>query len=187
MLEQPYHVSYPCVVPYAGDLFLMPESADASRVDLYRFTRFPSQVELLATPIEGVPLVDTTPVLVEGRWYMFTSTVEPFMETLLLTASRLDGPWQLHPSNPVSTSVRNCRSAGHLFWRDGKLFRPAQDCSVRYGYAMVVNEVTKLTPQEFEERPVRHVPPSWMPGLLGTHTWNGSPSFQVIDGLRHAP
>src|ERR1041385_3879445 len=52
VLERPYHVSYPCVVPHAGDLFLMPESADASRVDLYRFTRFPSQVELVATPIE---------------------------------------------------------------------------------------------------------------------------------------
>ena len=44
------------------------------------------------------------------------------METLLFTATRLDGPWSLHPSNPVSTTVRSCRSAGQLFWRNGRLF-----------------------------------------------------------------
>ncbi len=187
ILERPYHLSYPCVVPWNGDLFLLPETSDAKRVDLYRFTRFPWELELVSSPIEGVALVDTTPVFVEDRWYFFTNTLEPFMETLLFSATQLEGPWNLHPYKPESTSVRSCRSAGQIFWRDGRLFRPTQDCSVRYGYAITVNEVTKLTPHEFEERPVSHIPPSWMPGLLGTHTWNESSSFQVIDGIRYSP
>jgi hypothetical protein len=76
------------------------------------------------------------------------------------------------------------REAGQLFWRKGRLFRPTQDCSVRFGYAITVNEVTKLTPHEFEERPVSYLAPSWMPDLWGTHTWNESSAFQVVDGLR---
>jgi hypothetical protein len=163
----------------------MPETADANRVDIYRYSHFPWELELVSSPIEGIALVDTTPLRIDDHWYFFTTTVEPFMETLLFSATRLEGPWSLHPCNPVSTSVRNCRSAGQLFWRSGQLFRPTQDCSVRYGYAIAVNEVTKLTPYEFEERPVSYIPPSWKSGLLGTHTWNESSAFQVIDGIRY--
>ncbi len=185
ILERPYHLSYPCIVPVNGDLFLLPESAGANRVDVYRFSRFPWDMELVSSPIEGAAVVDTTPIFIDGIWYFFTTTTGPFLETLLFSASRLEGPWSLHPCNPVSTSVRNCRSAGQLFWQGRRLFRPTQDCSVRYGYAIVVNEVTKLTPHEFDERPVSYLPPSWRPALLGTHTWNESSAFQAIDGLRY--
>jgi hypothetical protein len=143
-------------------------------------------LELVSTPIEGVALVDTTPICIDDHWYFFTTTAEPFMETLLFSATRLEGPWSLHPCNPVSTSVKNSRSAGQLFWRGGRLFRPTQDCSVRYGYAIAVNEVSKLTPHEFEERAISYLPPSWRPDLLGTHTWNESSAFQVVDGIRYA-
>jgi hypothetical protein len=184
ILEQPYHLSYPCVVHSHGELFLIPETSATGRVDLYRFRRFPEELELVASPVEGVELVDTTPVFVDGLWYIFTTTREQFMETLLFSASRLEGPWTLHPMNPVSTSVKNSRSAGHLFWRDGRLFRVTQDCSVRYGYAMTVNEVTRLTPTEFSEHRVSYLAPHWAPGLLGTHTWNESNEWQVVDWIR---
>jgi len=184
VLERPYHLSYPCVFASDGDVFLMPETSGAKRVDIYRFVRFPSSVELVCSPVEGTNLVDTTPVRIDDRWYFFTTTPEPFMETFLFSSCRLDGPWELHPANPVSTSVGSCRSAGHLFWKNGRLFRPTQDCSVRYGYAIVVNEVTRLTKDEFEERAVARIRPIWKPGLLGTHTWNESPTLQVIDGIR---
>lgn len=185
ILDRPYHLSYPCVVPNQGELFLLPETAEARRVEILRFSRFPWDLESVSAPVEGAALVDTTPVHIDGRWYFFTTTAEPFMETLLFSASKLEGPWRLHPSNPVSSSVRSCRSAGQLFWRNGRLFRPTQDCSVRYGYAITVNEVIKLTPHEFEERHACYVPPSWLPDLLGTHTWNESAAFQVLDGIRY--
>ncbi|MBV8819469.1 MAG: hypothetical protein JO022_14010 [Acidobacteriaceae bacterium] len=184
ILDRPYHLSYPCVVPENGELFLLPESADSQRVDLYRFVRFPWELELVASPVTGVMLTDTTPVLIDGLWYFFSTTIEPFMETLLFTSPRLEGPWRLHPANPVSTSIKNSRSAGNLFWKNARLFRPTQDCSVCYGYAITINEVTRLTPTEFQERPVTHLLPDWMPALEGTHTWNESSRWQVIDGLR---
>jgi hypothetical protein len=184
ILEQPYHLSYPCVVPAHGELFLLPEASEAGLVNLYRFSRFPWEVELVASLVEGLALVDTTPVFLNDRWYFFATTPQPFMETFLFWSNRLDGTWNLHPCSPISCSVRNSRSAGNLFWRDGRLYRPTQDCSVRYGYAIRVNEVIRLTPTEFEERIMNRIPPVWSPGLLGTHTWNESSRFQVLDGLR---
>ncbi len=58
---------------------------------------------------------------------------------------------------------------------------------MRYGHSILLNEVIRLTPTEFEERPVTTLPPTWMPGLRGTHTWNESSKFQVIDGIRFLP
>ena len=184
ILECPYHISYPCVAQAGGELFLLPESYEANCVELYRFSRFPEIVEPVARPVEGLALVDTTPVFLNDRWYFFTTTPPPFMESLLFWSERLDGTWHLHPYSPISCSVRNSRSAGNLFWKNGRLYRPTQDCSVRYGYAIQVNEVIRLTPAEFEERPVNWIPPAWSPGLLGTHTWNESSRLQVIDGIR---
>jgi hypothetical protein len=184
ILQRDYHLSYPCVVPADGELFLLPESYEAGRVDLYRFSRFPWDVELVSPLVEGLALVDTTPIFLDGRWYFFTTTPPPFLETLLFWADRLDGAWNLHPCSPISLSVRNSRSAGNLFWRNGRLYRPTQDCSGRYGYAIRVNEVVRLTPLEFEERKVNWIPPAWSPGLLGTHTWNESSRLQVLDGIR---
>jgi hypothetical protein len=183
ILESASHVSYPCLIPVGADLFMMPESAEAGTVNLYRLAERSFRPELVATLVDGVQLVDTTPILIDGRWYFFTSTVEPFNETLLFWSDRLDGSWNLHPSSPVSCSIKNSRSAGNLFWRNGRLYRPTQDCSVRYGYAMQINEVIRLTPTEFAERTVNHVLPVWRKGLLGNHTWNESARYQVIDGL----
>ena len=59
------------------------------------------------------------------------------------------GPWKPHKRNPVKSDVRNSRPAGRLFYWNGDLYRPAQDSSQRYGYAMSINRVLRLTPDEF--------------------------------------
>jgi hypothetical protein len=170
-----------------GHTYLIPESTAARRVDLYRFERFPRGLARVATLVEGVGLVDSTPVCVDGQWYLFSTTSQPFMETVLFTAPRLEGPWRLHPASPLSSSVRSSRSAGHLFRYGGRLYRPTQDCSVHYGYAMTVNEVLSITPTEYAERPATWIGPSWAPRIVGTHTLNTSTRWQVVDGIRKVP
>jgi len=135
--------------------------------------------------MEDLSAVDMTPFFLDGRWYFFTTTTEPFMETFLFWADSLGGRWHLHPKSPISSSVKSSRSAGHLFYQNGRLLRPTQDCSVRYGYGVTINEVTRLTSTEFEERRVDFIGPSWRRGLLGTHTLNSSGLFEVVDGLRY--
>ena len=124
------------------------------------------------------------PFFLNGRWYFFTTTVQPFMETLLFWADRLDGAWNLHPCSPISGSVRNSRSAGNLFWRNGRLYRPTQDCSVRYGYAIQVNESHPADADRVRGAPGELDSAAWSPGLLGTHTWNESSRLEVLDGIR---
>ena len=185
ILDKPYHLSYPCVFEHNGEVFMLPETSGDRTVQLYRATHFPYHFEPVANLMEGVALVDTTPLLMDNRWYFFTTTTTPFMETFLFWSEGLDKQWHLHPRSPISSSVMNSRSAGHVFRHGSRLLRPTQDCTVRYGYGMTINEITRLTPTEFEEHRVGFIGPHWRDGLLGTHTLNSTAGFEVIDGLRY--
>jgi hypothetical protein len=185
ILKKDHHLSYPCVFPHKGEFLLMPESCEDRTIPLYRATRFPFEFQFETNLIENLSAVDTTPFFLDGKWYFFTTTTEPFMESFLFWADSLDGRWNLHPASPISSSVKNVRAAGHLFYHGGRLLRPTQDCSVRYGYGITINEVFRLTPTEFEERQVDFIAPAWRPGLLGTHTLNSNSTIEVVDGIRY--
>ncbi len=43
VLEKPYHLSYPFLFRYRGDLYMIPESAENHTLDLYRCEQFPQQ------------------------------------------------------------------------------------------------------------------------------------------------
>src|SRR5262249_1345472 len=87
-----------------------------------------------------------------------------------------------HPSSPVSSDVRNARSAGIIARRDGRLFRPAQDCSVRYGYGFRLNEIVALSEDRYEERPFCAFDPSALSiSADGVHTYNQCGDLEVID------
>ena len=166
----------------------MPESALDHNVQLFRCARASfadgDAWQLEKVLYSGPLLVDTTPFFHEGKWYFFTTRVEYGPHMFLFVADRLDGAWTFHPMNPISTDIREARSAGALFWRGTRLLRPVQDCSVRYGYAIVLKEIVRLTPTEFEERTSEVILPQWRPGLLGTHTLNSNDTLEVIDGIR---
>ena len=184
ILEKPYHVSYPFVFRNGTDWFLIPESAENRTVELYRATA-PLKWEFEKNLFEGAMLVDTTAFHHQGVWYFFTTQVDYGMRAYLFYAESLDGAWNYHPRNPICSDVSRSRGAGALFYRDGRLIRPAQDCSVRYGYAIVWNEVRKLSRTEYEEAAIARLEPSWWGnGNLGTHTLNANARWEVTDGLR---
>ena len=187
VLDRPYHVSYPIIVSEGGEIFLLPESAEDRTVQLHRATRFPYEWQLEAVLYEGSQLVDTTPFYYNGQWYFFTTRVDPGMQTFLFYSSTLGGRWKYHPRNPVCSDARGARSAGALFLKDGCLVRPVQDCSRRYGSAIVLKEILALSPVDYEERTIEVITPTWQPGLLGTHTINANGRIEVRDGLRFVP
>ena len=186
VLERPYHLSYPFVFEHEGSVYMIPETFDAHRVELYRASHFPDVWELAAVLKEDVDAVDTTLWVQNGIFYFFTSIAEkgttPNDSLHLYCADSLTGPWHPHPDNPLNSDVRSSRGAGKLFQRGGKLIRPSQDCSVRYGYAIQLNEIKMLSPDRYLESPLSRIEPNWMPGLIGTHTIDSNEWIEVIDG-----
>jgi len=186
ILEKPYHLSYPCVFEHHGEWWMIPESSENATVDLYRARRFPHEWEHLKTLMQGPSLFDTTPLLHEGRWYFFTTAALPGRAyvSLLFVADALDAPWRLHPASPLNCDAAMARGAGPILLRNGRLIRPVQDCLVRYGYAITLLEILRLSPTMLEERRVQNILPSWHPGIYGTHTFCPAEEALALDALR---
>jgi len=188
-LVEPFHLSYPHLVSWQGELFMVPESGARGEIRLYRSTGFPDQWSHEATLVEGLKAYDATLHEEGGQWWMFaavaeTGTLHARDELHLFRAPSPLGPWLGHPWNPIRSDARASRPAGPLFrWR-GDLYRPAQDCSRRYGWAIALHRITRLDAEGYEEEEIARIPASWAPGLLATHTLCRADELTVVDGMR---
>lgn len=184
ILDKPYHLSYPFIFEWCGHHYMIPETGRAGRIDLYRCVEFPHRWEFDRCLLSDVHAVDTTIAEVDGRWWMFTSIkvegVRELYELHLFHADTPLGPWMAHKCNPVKSDARSSRPAGNIICKAGVFYRPAQ---VGAGYAMSINRIDRLSPEEFRETPVAQILPEWADHLAGTHTLNSSNGLTVIDGL----
>jgi hypothetical protein len=187
VLERDYHLSYPFVFTHDGTYYMVPESAANRTVELYRCTSWPDRWELESVLMENLAAADATLERIDGTYWMFLTipSIEEARacdELHLFSAPRPSGPWVPHPDNPVKTDVRSARPAGRLFRHNERLYRPAQDCSRRYGWAISINEVERITRSEYREREVYRILPDWDPEVLATHTLNRTGRLTVTDG-----
>jgi O-antigen/teichoic acid export membrane protein len=190
VLERDYHLSYPFVFSWQGMQYMVPETLAAGRIEVYRSTGFPHQWEFHCTMLDGIRAVDPTLVQWDGRWWMFANAVDDTgahpgdwnEQLFLFHAPSPFGPWTAHRRNPVKWDVRGSRPAGRLFRINGELYRPAQDCTERYGGAIRIYRVVRLDVDEYRESESRTIMPDWRPNLIGTHTINAVPGLAVIDG-----
>lgn len=186
VLEAPYHLSYPSVFEYEGEIFLMPETRENRTVELYRAVEFPRRWVLEKVLLKDVPAVDPTILMHDGRAWIFVGgmvdNVSTNDELFLFSADSLFGEWAPHPRNPIVSDVRRARPAGQLFFHNGQLIRPSQDCSTRYGAGVSLNRVDTLSATDYREVPIGYISPEWYRGNLGTHTLNQNDELQVVDG-----
>jgi hypothetical protein len=188
VLERDYHLSYPFLLEHEGALLMIPETAQARRVEAWRCVEFPSRWRLERVLIDGVRLVDATLARAGERWWMLANGAAGegriFDDELhLFHAAAPFGEWRAHRRNPVKSDVRSARPAGALFWRNGALHRPAQVCSPLYGAGLSINRVLRLTPQDYAERETQRIVPAGKGGLLGLHTLNRAGDLTVVDAF----
>jgi hypothetical protein len=70
---------------------------------------------------------------------------------------------------------------------NGRLIRPSQNSSVRYGYGTSFNEIIVLNEKQYEEQEVGSILPHWDQSIGGVHTFNSQGDLTLIDawGLRN--
>ncbi|HWW79388.1 MAG TPA: hypothetical protein VNY82_07310 [Steroidobacteraceae bacterium] len=182
------HASYPQLIEHEGAIYCIPETLAQGRVQLFRADPFPNRWVPDSVLLENFPGADATVRFHDSRWWLFVGNHADQDEAKLFVfhAADLRGPWLPHAANPVKCDLRSARPAGPLFMMDGVLYRPAQDCSVTYGGAVVINKIERLTPEEFVERPVRRLAPAAQgPYPHGLHTLSDAGSVTLVDGKRH--
>ena len=162
VLREDFHLSYPHVVSWEGDYFMIPEACESGFIRLYKAVAFPFEWTFVGNLAEG-PYVDPTPFFHDGRWWLFAATGTKKQwrsaDLHLFHAECLKGPWTRHPQNPiVRDNKRIARPAGPVRTVEGKPIRLAQDCDPIYGRSVSAFEVRKLTPDDYLEVPVGRKP-----------------------------
>ena len=188
VLEKPYHMSYPYTFKVGEAYYMIPETSQNKTIELYKCTDFPNKWEFVMNVMEDVTATDTTPFYYDDKWWLFT-TIDSTngisgcsTELYLFYSDNIfSGQWISHPLNPVVADESNARCAGKLFVRDGVIFRPSQDCSVRYGRGININRVTKLNSREYCEIREQEIRPDWNRKLKGIHTLNSDGAMMVVD------
>lgn len=189
VFEAEGHLSYPFVFEHDGAMWMIPESASAGTVELYRADAFPDGWRHAATLVTGLEVADATVVQHGGRWWM-TGTVgggdaSTWDALHLWSAARLEGPWRAISANPVLLDALAARPAGAFYRRGGELWRPAQDCTTGYGAGLALCRVTKMDDEGFAQEigaVLRAGGADW-PGS-GLHTVNWMDGLEVVDGCR---
>ncbi len=193
VLEKDYHLSYPFIFEWENKYYMVPESRANRTIDLYECTEFPGKWIFKQCLMENISAVDTTLVRYSNRWWLFTAMAEneaagPNVALYLFSKDDLfGGEWKAHPLNPIISDVKNARPAGSIFIKNGKLFRPSQDCSKDYGYGFDLNEIEILSETDYCERKTLSARPDWDKKIRATHTFATHGNLTVIDALRLNP
>ena len=159
VLREPFHLSYPSVVQWDGQTWMIPETLGAGAIRLYRAERFPDR---WVYSHDLLPLYAADPSVFrhDDRWWMFVCT-RPYQHDALALyfADDLRGPWIEHPANPIVDGNRSiARPAGRPRNIGGRLYRFAQDCSECYGRQVRAFEILELTPASYREREIEESP-----------------------------
>lgn len=189
IIEKDYHLSYPFLIEDNDNLYMIPESSENNTIEIYKCTNFPYDWKLHKVLIENINAVDTTILKHNGKYWLFCNIVEnkgasSYDELFLFYSdSLLESNFIPHPLNPIISDAKAARPAGNIFKYDGKLFRPAQNCTKVYGYGMQIREIITLTETEYEEKQVQSIYPNWEKDLIATHTLNHVNKLTVIDAM----
>jgi hypothetical protein len=188
-IESRNHLSFPFVFRHGDGIYMMPETHQEKRIEIWRCLAFPLRWELYSTALEGCSAADSTLFQHRGRWWLLTNLSDHHAfedHCSELYAFQVDGP-QLsrlvpHARNPVVIDSTVARNAGRVFSQNGRLFRPSQR-NVRgtYGYGLNIMEIKELNRQAYRETCLRTIWPDFGPRLAGCHHFDAVGNRYILD------
>lgn len=191
-LREPFHLSFPYLFEYEGELYMCPEAHGSGQVRVYRCTEFPLQWKLEKIIMKDVSAVDTMLFPRAGKWWMLTSIDESGTEDycselfLFSSDSPLSTNWIPHRQNPIRIDCCGGRNAGLIIEGD-KIFRLAQCQGFdRYGQSLVVHEIKEVSDARYVEERAAKISPNFRRGLIGTHHLSTDGKTVVIDHASYA-
>ncbi|CAI9091238.1 OLC1v1026210C5 [Oldenlandia corymbosa var. corymbosa] len=176
-LDEDWHLSYPYVFDYDGNIYMMPEGSAKGDLRLFKAVNFPTKWTLEKILLKK-PLVDSFVIPYGGKFWLFGSdhsgigTEKNGQLEIWYSTSPL-GPWRPHKKNPIYNTDKSmgARNGGRPFVYEGNLYRVGQDCGETYGRRIRVFKVEILTRDEFKEVEVSL---GTQEPTKGRNAWNGA-------------
>ena len=188
-LKEPFHLSFPFLFKFKGDLYMCPECFRSGQIRVYACKNFPLQWELASVLIQGVSAADTMLFEHHGRWWMLTNMDKAGAQDhsaelyLFYANSPLDTNWTAHSQNPIRLDSEGGRNAG-LILEEGRIFRLGQAQGFdQYGEGLMVYEIAELSERAYKEVLVSTVDRHFRDRLLGIHHMSTTGTTTVFDHM----
>lgn len=186
-LVEDFHLAYPYLFEYNGELYMCPDTHAKNDIRLYRCVEFPLKWEFEKTLIDNVSAVDTSIFFHEDRWWLISNLdYSPIGEHysqlhIFYNSSPLGEDWIPHKTNPAIFDPLKARNGGFIKEKS-KLYRVHQRQGFNlYGRAFGVAEIKSLNSEAYIEESLFEVEPDFFPNLIGTHTFNYNEGLLVFD------
>lgn len=154
VLREDFHLSFPNVFEYHGEVYMIPETGAAGSIRLYRAADNTLERWIYVRDLvnDGRMWADTALLEKEGSCYLFSNVhSRKAPEAHLFVSDGLDCGFSEHPESPYNTNAATARNAGRILEYGGKLYRPVQDCSKGYGKQISVMSIDELDREHYRE------------------------------------
>jgi len=184
IVEEDFHLSYPNIFEYEGDIYMVPESSQDRSIRLYKCIEFPQKWEYQYNLMNDIIAFDTTFKYHNQKWWMFTNVDELGIDLdnselfIFSSDSPISKEWEAHTKNPVVSDVRKSRPAGNIFSNNNTLIRPSQNSTRNYGRNVNLMKINKLSQDEYLEELIEVIEYDNFPG---NHTYNFNEDYLVVD------
>lgn len=188
VLNLEYHLSFPFLFEEEGSLFMIPETNQNKRLEIYKCLSFPKKWELYSTAFEGEIIADSHVYKENGNLWLFLNKAQNSIipvdnELYIYKIDSLKlNKITPHSQNPVIIDSRVARNAGSIFEHNGICYRPSQaNIEGIYGRNLNINEIKKININEYEEKTSIIVKPNFLRNIRSVHHVTQSKNFFVID------
>lgn len=196
IIDENYHLSFPYIFEYDGNIYLMPEMSADYSLKLYKSVEFPDKWIQADVVLPDVFACDSVFVEKDSKRYLLTNEMFHNVPNGQYASCwvknyiyEMDGLRAIEDGVKVAEGDFGIRNAGKTFSSSGKWYRIGQDCRNRmYGCGMVLFEIESLDP--YKERIVnswscdelaKHIIRKTADSIVGSHTYNYSEHYEIID------
>lgn len=191
IIEEEFHMSFPYIFEYDGEVYMCPETSQNQEIRLYQCVEFPCKWIFHSVAIKNIHAVDSMIFKQNGLWWLFTnidnSKVEEYCSELSIFYSDnpLSGKWLPHKKNPVIVDSDHARNGGFIIL-DNNYYRVSQRQGfLTYGKSISVRKIDKLNKNQYSESEYSVLNADFNKSAFGMHHMHSDKSIIVYDYCKY--
>jgi len=187
VLEKNYHLSYPYIFKHNDNIYLIPESYQAKKMQIYKSINFPTKWKLIENHFKNEKVCDPTFFKhKKSTWFFINKTNENLddlnKKLFLYKISNDFSKITPQKKNPIKINSYGGRNAGSIIKFKKKIIRPGQiQKKNNYGYGLVFFEIKKLNLNEYKEKKISSITPKLFGKNRGIHHISHIKNDFVVD------
>ena len=194
IIKSKYHYSYPHIFCFNKKIFMLPESSEKKKLELWECLKFPNKWKIKKILFNNSSIVDTNFFVDKNnnKWLFLNKSRDKYNDhnSELYIYKVLDNNFNTiipHKKNPVIIDSRIARNAGKIFYdKHGRLIRPSQiNLKEKYGFGFNLSKITKLNLNEYSEKVIKSFHYKKSINYSGIHHLDINEDNIIIDKIKN--